>query len=237
DWDGAADRGWQEGDDDIISTSLRTALLFIYWSVLIFIGPHIVLAANSADFHTVAIRPHGIFGPRDPHLVPTTVTVVRQGKFKFIIGDGKNLVDFTYVDNVVHGHILASQKLGKDSPVCGKAYHITNDDPIFFWTFMTRLVTGLGYDGPRYHLPYLLVYFIAVLLMLLSKLISPIVKFNPTFTPMKVALAGTHHFYSCERAKRDMGYKPVVSLDDGIRRTVEFFDYLKKGGDGDKKGH
>ena len=34
--------------------------------------------------------------------------------------DGKNLVDFTYVDNVVHGHILAAQKLGKDSPVCGK---------------------------------------------------------------------------------------------------------------------
>nr|KAG5686541.1 hypothetical protein BaRGS_001542 [Batillaria attramentaria] len=177
------------------------------------VQPRIVLVANSADFHTVAIRPHGIFGPRDPHLVPTTVTVVRQGKFKFIIGDGKNLVDFTYVDNVVHGHILASQKLGKDSPVCGKAYHITNDDPIFFWTFMTRLVTGLGYDGPRYHLPYLLVYFIAVLLMLISKLISPIVKFNPTFTPMKVALAGTHHFYSCERAKRDMGYKPWKVYD------------------------
>ena len=46
----------------------------------------IVLAANAADFHTVAIRPHGIFGPRDPHLVPTTVDLARRGKFKFIIG-------------------------------------------------------------------------------------------------------------------------------------------------------
>lgn len=193
----------------------------------------IVLAANSDNFYTVAIRPHGIFGPRDPHLVPTTVTVVRQGKFKFIIGDGKNLVDFTYVDNVVHGHILAAEKLGKGSSVCGKAYHITNDEPIFFWSFMTRLVTGLGYDAPLYNLPYLLVYFIACVLMIISKIVSPLVSFNPTFTPMKVALAGTHHFYSCEQAKKDMAYKPIVSLDEGIQRTVAFFSYLKKGGERD----
>ncbi|KAL8607289.1 hypothetical protein ACOMHN_047620 [Nucella lapillus] len=194
----------------------------------------IVLAANSGDFHTVAVRPHGIFGPRDPHLVPTTVGLARQGKFKFIIGDGKNIVDFTYVDNVVHGHILASEKLAKDAPVCGKAYHITNDEPIFFWTFMSRVVEGLGYNPPHTNLPYLLVYAIAVLLMVVSKVVSPFLTFNPTLTPMKVALAGTHHFYLCERAKADMGYKPVVSLDEGIQRTVQAFDHLKNGGDGDK---
>jgi hypothetical protein len=46
----------------------------------------LVLAANSTDFHTVAIRPHGIFGPRDPHMLPTAVGLARQGRFKFIIG-------------------------------------------------------------------------------------------------------------------------------------------------------
>ncbi|XP_076467798.1 sterol-4-alpha-carboxylate 3-dehydrogenase, decarboxylating-like isoform X2 [Babylonia areolata] len=194
----------------------------------------IVLSANCGDFHTVAVRPHGIFGPRDPHLVPTTVGLARRGKFKFIIGDGKNLVDFTYVDNVVHGHILASEKLAKDSPVCGKAYHITNDEPVYFWTFMSRLVQGLGYEAPHINLPYLLVYLIALLLMLVSKVVSPVVSFTPTFTPMKVALAGTHHFYLCDRAKKDMGYKPIVSLDEGIQLTVQAFDNMKNGGDGDK---
>ncbi|XP_025088526.1 sterol-4-alpha-carboxylate 3-dehydrogenase, decarboxylating-like isoform X3 [Pomacea canaliculata] len=193
----------------------------------------IVLAANTKDFYTCAVRPHGIFGPRDPHLLPTAVDLARRGKFKFIIGDGKNLVDFTYIDNVVHGHILASENLGGGSVVCGKAYNITNDEPIYFWTFMTQIVTGMGYDAPKYHLPYLLVYFIAVFLMLISRLLSPFCHFIPSFTPMKVALAGTHHFYLCDRAKKDMKYKPLVSLDDGIRKTIESFERLKNGGEGD----
>ncbi|XP_045068498.1 sterol-4-alpha-carboxylate 3-dehydrogenase, decarboxylating [Coregonus clupeaformis] len=178
---------------------------------------------------TVAIRPHGIFGPRDPQLVPILVDTARRGKMKFIIGDGSNLVDFTFVDNVVHGHILAAESLRPESPICGKAYHITNDEPVRFWDFMADILVGLGYAAPRYHLPYTLVYGLALLLWLLSLLLRPLVAFKPTFTPMRVALAGTHHFYSCSRAKQDMGYKPVVSLKDGIRRTVESYPHLRHG--------
>ena len=46
----------------------------------------VVLEANSDDFHTVAIRPHGIFGPRDPHMVPTTAKMALLGKTKYMIG-------------------------------------------------------------------------------------------------------------------------------------------------------
>uniref|UniRef100_A0A8C7J3N1 Sterol-4-alpha-carboxylate 3-dehydrogenase, decarboxylating n=1 Tax=Oncorhynchus kisutch TaxID=8019 RepID=A0A8C7J3N1_ONCKI len=178
---------------------------------------------------TVAIRPHGIFGPRDPQLVPILVDTARRGKMKFIIGDGSNLVDFTFVDNVVHGHILAAESLRPESPICGKAYHITNDEPVRFWDFMSDILVGLGYAAPRYHLPYTLVYGLSLLLWLLSLLLRPLVAFKPTFTPMRVALAGTHHFYSCSRAKQDMGYKPVVGLKDGIRRTVESYPHLRHG--------
>ncbi|CAB1337691.1 unnamed protein product [Coregonus sp. 'balchen'] len=178
---------------------------------------------------TVAIRPHGIFGPRDPQLVPILVDTARRGKMKFIIGDGCNLVDFTFVENVVHGHILAAESLRPESPICGKAYHITNDEPVRFWDFMSDILVGLGYAAPRYHLPYTLVYGLALLLWLLSLLLRPLVAFKPTFTPMRVALAGTHHFYSCSRAKQDMGYKPVVSLRDGIRRTVASYPHLRHG--------
>ncbi|XP_045062795.1 sterol-4-alpha-carboxylate 3-dehydrogenase, decarboxylating-like [Coregonus clupeaformis] len=178
---------------------------------------------------TVAIRPHGIFGPRDPQLVPILVDTARRGKMKFIIGDGCNLVDFTFVENVDHGHILAAESLRPESPICGKAYHITNDEPVRFWDFMSDILVGLGYAAPRYHLPYTLVYGLALLLWLLSLLLRPLVAFKPTFTPMRVALAGTHHFYSCSRAKQDMGYKPVVSLRDGIRRTVASYPHLRHG--------
>ncbi|XP_069027049.1 sterol-4-alpha-carboxylate 3-dehydrogenase, decarboxylating [Embiotoca jacksoni] len=180
-------------------------------------------------FLTVAIRPHGIFGPRDPQLVPILVDMARRAKMKFIIGDGENLVDFTFVENVVHGHILAAERLRLDSPICGKPYHITNDEPVRFWDFMSEVLVGLGYAAPRYHLPYTLVYVLALLLWLLSLILRPLVSFKPTFTPMRVALAGTHHYYSCERAKEDLGYKPVVSLKEGIARTVQSYSHLRHG--------
>lgn len=180
-------------------------------------------------FLTAAIRPHGIFGPRDPQLVPILVDTARRGKMKFIIGDGTNLVDFTYVENVVHGHILAAERLRPESPACGKAYHITNDEPIRFWDFMSEILVGLGYAAPRYHLPYMLIYGLALLLWLVALILRPLVSFKPTFTPMRVALAGTHHYYSCERAKEDLAYRPVVGLKEGIARTVQSYPHLKKG--------
>lgn len=180
-------------------------------------------------FLTVAIRPHGIFGPRDPQLVPILVDTARRGKMKFIIGDGTNLVDFTFVENVVHGHILAAETLKPNSPICGKPYHITNDEPVRFWDFMSEVLVGLGYAAPRYHLPYTLVYGLALLLWLLTLVLRPLVSLKPTFTPMRVALAGTHHYYSCERAKEDMGYKPVVNLKEGIARTVQSYPHLRHG--------
>ncbi|CAG5119899.1 unnamed protein product [Candidula unifasciata] len=186
-----------------------------------------VLEANSEDFHTVAIRPHGIFGPRDLQLVPIAVDLARKGRSKFIVGDGKNVVDFTYVGNVVHGHILAAEHLNPGSPVCGKAYHITNDEPIFFWAFMSRLLTGLGYPAPYRHVWYTALYGIAVILQLVAWLVSPFVIWTPALSPMKVALAGTDHFYNCERAKKDMGYKPVYTLDQGLKLTLESFQHLR----------
>ncbi|XP_078810442.1 sterol-4-alpha-carboxylate 3-dehydrogenase, decarboxylating isoform X2 [Oryzias latipes] len=194
-------------------------------------GVQLVLGAcnKQKGFLTVAIRPHGIFGPRDPQLVPILVDTARRGKMKFIIGNGANLVDFTYVENVVHGHILAAEHLRPDSPICGKAYHITNDEPIPFWDFMSEVLVGLGYAAPRFHLPYRLVYGLALLLWLLSVLLRPFVAFKPTFTPMRVALAGTFHYYSCQRAKEHLGYKPVVSLKEGIACTVQSYPHLKSG--------
>lgn len=94
---------------------------------------------------------------------------------------------------------------------------------------MSEILVGLGYDAPRYHLPYLLIYGLALLLWLLALILRPLVSFKPTFTPMRVALAGTHHYYSCERAKEVLAYRPLVSLKEGIARTVQSYPHLKKG--------
>lgn len=189
-----------------------------------------VLGANDPEhnFLTIAIRPHGIFGPRDPQLVPILVETAKSGKMKFMIGNGKNLVDFTYVENVVHGHILAAEHLQKDSPLCGKSYHITNDEPIPFWTFLSRILVGLNYDAPKYCIPYWLAYYLALFLSLIVLILSPLVRIKPTFSPMRVALAGTFHYYSCEAAKKDMGYRPVVRLEEALEKTIQSYPQLRR---------
>ncbi|XP_056665170.1 sterol-4-alpha-carboxylate 3-dehydrogenase, decarboxylating isoform X1 [Monodelphis domestica] len=189
-----------------------------------------VLNANepSSNFLTTAIRPHGIFGPRDQQLVPILIEAARSGRMKFMIGNGKNLVDFTFVENVVHGHILAAEHLSSDSGLSGQAIHITNDEPVPFWAFLSRILTGLNYEAPKYHIPYWLAYYLAFFLSLVIMVISPLIKVKATFTPMRVALAGTYHYYSCERAKKLLGYQPLVTLDHAVERTVKSFYHLRK---------
>lgn len=71
------------------------------------LGEKLVLAANNrSGLVTIALRPSGIFGEHDPLLVPLTVANAKKGKMKFIIGSGKNLMDFTYVGNVAQAHLL-----------------------------------------------------------------------------------------------------------------------------------
>lgn len=187
----------------------------------------IVLAASSNELMTCAVRPHGIFGPGDQQCIPGIVAAARAGKTKFKIGDGSNLVDFTYVRNVTHGLILAGESLGVDSPSCGAVYNITNDSPIPFWEFMSRILTGLNYPAPTRTLPYKFVYFIAWITQLFCWLLSPFMKITPTLTPLKVALAGTYHYYSCTKAKSEIGYLPKYTMDEAIRVSLEEFQHLR----------
>ncbi|XP_004715668.1 sterol-4-alpha-carboxylate 3-dehydrogenase, decarboxylating [Echinops telfairi] len=201
-----------------------------YYTETKILQEQVVLGANDPEknFLTVAIRPHGIFGPRDPQLVPILVDAARKGKMKFMIGNGKNLVDFTFVENVVHGHILAAERLSQDVAVCGKAFHITNDEPIPFWAFLSRILTGLNYEAPKYCIPYWLAYYLALLLALLVMVVQPVIKLQPTFTPLRIALAGTYHYFSCARAKELLGYQPLVPMDTAVERTVRSFHHLRQ---------
>lgn len=109
-----------------------------------------------------------------------------------------------------------------------QAFHITNDEPVPFWTFLSRILTGLNYEAPKYHIPYWVAYYLALLVSLFVMVISPVIQLQPTFTPMRVALAGTFHYYSCEKAKKLLGYQPLVTMDDAVERTVQSFHHLRK---------
>ncbi|CAH8254770.1 unnamed protein product [Arabidopsis lyrata] len=194
-------------------------------------GEALILKANGRNgLLTCCIRPSSIFGPGDKLMVPSLVTAARAGKSKFIIGNGSNFYDFTYVENVVHAHVCAERALASGGEVCakaaGQAYFITNMEPIKFWEFMSQLLEGLGYARPSIKIPASLMMPIAYLVELAYKLLGPYGMKVPVLTPSRVRLLSCNRTFDSSKAKDRLGYAPVVPLQEGIKRTIDSFSHL-----------
>ncbi|XP_058779720.1 3beta-hydroxysteroid-dehydrogenase/decarboxylase-like isoform X2 [Vicia villosa] len=195
-------------------------------------GEALVIKANgTGGLLTCCIRPSSIFGPGDKLLVPSLVDAARAGKSKFIIGDGNNVYDFTYVENVAHGHICADRALASEGSVsekaAGQAYFITNMEPIKFWEFMSLILEGLGYQRPRIKIPAFVVMPIAHLVELIYRLLGPYGMKVPQLTPSRIRLLSCTRSYDSSKAKDRLGYVPVVTLQEGLRMTIESYPHLR----------
>lgn len=191
-------------------------------------GEKLVLAANgTSGVATCALRPSGIFGEGDAVMVPTTVRNVKAGKLKYIIGDGKNLFDWTYVGNVAQAHVQAGDALSLASPLAGQSYFITNQEPMPFWTFLGDICEGLGYSRPTKHLPALLILVIAVIFeYIIRPLVKPFKELSSDFTVSRIYIVTVNRTFSSQKAKEHFGYVPRVSLEEGKQRTIKAFAYL-----------
>jgi nucleoside-diphosphate-sugar epimerase len=190
----------------------------------------LVLAANHPpSLSTCALRPSAIFGPGDLVFIPRLAEIGAAGKSKYAIGDGTPIWDFTYVTNVSSACVKAAAALGlPDSPVAGQAYFITNCEPRPCWAFFGAIHSHLGYPPPTVHIPASLCYLIAVVIELILAVLRPVYKPKraPSFSRQRVALMTSSRTFSCKKAKADFGYVPLVSIDDGIDRTIAHFSHL-----------
>ncbi|KAG6657248.1 hypothetical protein CIPAW_04G076700 [Carya illinoinensis] len=180
-------------------------------------GEALVIKSNGTNgLLTCCIRPSGIFGPGDKLFVPSLVAAARAGKSKFIIGDGNNIYDFTYVENVAHAHICAERALASEGMVAekaaGQAYFVTNMEPIRFWEFVSLIQEGLGYEGPRIKIP-------AFVAMPIAHMVE--------WTYRLIRLLSCSRSFNCSKAKALLGYEPIVSLQDGIKMTIESYSHLR----------
>ena len=191
-------------------------------------GEQLILKASDESLFTAAIRPHGIFGPRDPALITSLHTTAMSGKNKYQIGDGSNLADFTYVENVTYAHLLVCTQLGPKATVNGQTYFITNRQPVLFWDFFTRLYNELGFPGPHIKLPFSVMLPLATVLEALKSVV-PSLPIPVSFTVKAITYTGKAHYYSCARAVREFGYFPPIELEEGIKRTMATFTHLQRG--------
>lgn len=168
---------------------------------------------------TCAIRPHIVFGPGDTRFFPAVLGRARSGRLKAYAGDPKKLSDFTYVDNLVDGLLRAGDRLTPGSPVAGQAYFVTNGDPRPFWGFIGQLLDGLSLKRPTFRVPYPIAFSAAAFREGLDAL-RGIATSEESLTRFTIRYLTTHHYFSHAKATRDLDYRPSVSIDEGIRRTI-----------------
>lgn len=159
------------------------------------------------------------------------VNIHRQGRTNVQIGSNNNLFDFTYVENVAHGHLLAAVALlatHKSSTVPldtervdGEAFFITNGSPVYFWDFCRAVWRAAGSEAGT-EAVWTLPRDVGMLLGALSEVFFKVIGKPPTFNRQRIVFSCMTRYYDISKAKRRLGYRPLVSLADGVRRSVKW---------------
>lgn len=177
-----------------------------------------VLAANSAQLATVALRPHLIWGPGDPHLLPRILDRAGKGRLRHI-GDTPKKIDTVYIDNAAEAHVLALDKLAPGSPIAGKAYFITQGEPVNQDAMINALLKAAGLPPEERRISIDFARFVGANLERVWKLLR--LRSEPPLTRFIVEQLSTAHWFNIAAARRDLGYAPRVSMNEGLARVSE----------------
>lgn len=181
------------------------------------IAEQMVLRANDETLCTVALRPHLIIGPDDPHLIPRLVDAAKKGRLK-IVGTGQNLVDVTYIQNAVDAHIMAFEKLAPQSPLAGQAYFIGQERPVELWNFINEILRRYNLPPITRKVPERVAFNIGFFLECWYRLFK--INGEPPMTRFVALQFSCSHYFSHEKAKNDFGYNPKISIEQALDLTV-----------------
>lgn len=175
-----------------------------------------VLESNDeGSLMTCALRPHLIWGPRDHHLIPRLVARAKSKKLRRV-GDGTNEIDCIYVENAAMAHVQAAEAMTKGSPVCGSAYFLSQGEPVNCWSWINEILELAGQPRVRKSISFTAAYRLGFVLECYHEMFN--IQAEPRMTRFLAAQLAKSHYFDISRAKRDFGYYPKVSLEEGMRR-------------------
>lgn len=180
----------------------------------------IVRDAAASAFQTVVVRPHLIYGPDDPHILPRLMMKSRAGRL-FQVGKGMNKVDLTYVENAAFGHLCAAETLLdplRRARANGKGFFISDELPVLLWEWISEFLSRLGLPGIRGRVPYLLAYGLGALCERFFAYDK-----EPPLTRFSVAQLAHSHWFDPIPARNALGYFPLVDPATAFEQTLQYF--------------
>jgi len=177
-----------------------------------------VLAAASESLATVALRPHLIWGPGDPHLVPRILERGRAGKLRKI-GTEEKRVDSTFIEDAARAHLLAGDRLAPGSPVSGQAYFISQGEPMSVWDLVNRILAAGGLPPVKRTVSPGLAYAAGCVLETVYRMFG--IRREPPMTRFVARELSTAHWFDISAARRDFGFEPRTSIEEGMALLAE----------------
>lgn len=175
-----------------------------------------LVAAQHGGTTFVLLRPRGIFGPHDRVLFPRILRILRERQDRLPLPRGGDArLDLTYVDNVVHAMQLATT--AENLPT-GEAFNITNGEPAVLRDMLAAMLTSLQIPFRIVGLPYAVLDAAARVMEAGAALSGK----EPAFTRYSIGALNYDMTLDIEKARRVLGYRPIVSLADGIDSTIQW---------------
>jgi len=181
------------------------------------LAEQVIDRAHEAGLPVVTVRPRAIFGPGDQTICPRITRALQTGRLR-ILGDGHTVTDLVYIDNVVDAMLLCAES--PDSTL-GEKYNITNGEPVLVWSMIETLCQRLALKPPQRKVPYRVAYWLAFGMELISKTL--LLGREPVLTRYGVGLLAKSMTLNIDRARKDLGYVPRISIDEGLDRFVRWW--------------
>jgi nucleoside-diphosphate-sugar epimerase len=177
----------------------------------------LVLAAADAALGTVALRPHLVWGPGDTQLVAGILDRARSGRLRFV-GGGSAVIDTTYVDDAVTAHLDAADRLAPGAPCSGRAYFVSSGEPRPVRDVVNAILAAAGLPAESRSVPLPVAVAAGGVAEALWRLLRR--TDDPPMTRFLARQLATDHWFDISAARRDLGYRPSVGLDEGLRRLA-----------------
>jgi nucleoside-diphosphate-sugar epimerase len=181
----------------------------------------LVLDRNEPNLATVALRPHLIWGPGDNHLIPRIIARARAGRLRKI-GNRRNLVDSIYIDNAADAHLLAADRLAPGSPIAGRAYFLSQGDPWPLWDLINAILHAAKLPPVTRSISPGVAHLAGLVLETTHRVLH--LPGEPAMTRFLAHQLSTAHWFNIDAARRDLGYEPKVSIEEGLRRLERWFE-------------